>query len=578
MTREDDLRIRPGRIRSRGSQRGRPFIAQALAAAEKAGGSAHRSGRRARNSTFGRGRAASLAATRLLTDRSRGVVVKARVVRHGIKRAPLSAHLGYLRREGVTKDGAAGRMFDAEHDDADHRGFAERCNGDRHHFRFIVSPDDAVELSDLKTFTRDLMACAKRDLGTKLDWVAVDHWNTEHPHIHIIVRGRTDDDRDLVISRDYIREGMRARAQELVTLELGPRSDQEIRRSLEGQIEAGRWTRLDRVLAREAAATGGVIDLRPNRDWQPNEFHTIKIGRIRKLERLGLAHQVDGSQWMLAEGVEPTLRELGERNDIIKRIHRGLAQHGWERATSNFVLTGEAETTPVIGRLVARGLDDELKGTAYAVIDGVDGRAHHVRLADLDATGDSTPGSIVELRRYEDARGRQRLALAVRSDLTIETQVQANGSTWLDRQLLARGTASLSDGGFGCEVREVMDARAEYLVSEGLARRQGRRIVFVRDLLDTLRRRDLDAAGAKFSAETGLPYRSTAEGESIAGVYRQRVSLASGRFAMIDDGLGFSLVPWTPSLERQLGRQVLGVVRPGGLIAWSFGRKQGLGL
>src|SRR5262249_24894362 len=123
MTRDNDLHIRLGRIRSRGS-RSRPFIAQALAAAEKARGLAHPA-RRARASKFGRGRAASLSASRL-TDRSPRVVVEARVVRHRVNRAPLSAHLTYLRREGITKDGAAGRMFDAEQDDADHRAFAER--------------------------------------------------------------------------------------------------------------------------------------------------------------------------------------------------------------------------------------------------------------------------------------------------------------------------------------------------------------------------------------------------------------------------------------------------------------------
>jgi hypothetical protein len=231
----------------------------------------------------------------------------------------------------------------------------------------------------------------------------------------------------------------------------------------------------------------------------------------------------------------------------------------------------------VIGRFVARGLDDELTGTAYAVVDGADGRAHHIRLPDLDAAGDFGPGSIVELRRYEDSKGRQRLALAVRSDLAIEAQLKANGATWLDRQLLARETISISDGGFGREVREAMDARVEFLVSEGLARRQGQRVIFIRDLLDTLRRRELAAASAEISAETGLPYHSPAEGESIAGVYRQRVSLASGRFAMIDDGLGFNLVPWTPSLQRQLGRQVFGSVRSTGTIDWSFGRQRGLG-
>jgi uncharacterized protein DUF3363 len=408
--------------------------------------------------------------------------------------------------------------------------------------------------------------------------VAVDHWNTEHPHVHVTIRGRADDGHDLVISRDYIREGMRARAEGLVTRELGPRSEQEIRRSLEGEIEAERWTRLDQALAREAAANRGIIDLRPDLYRKGDDLQTIKIGRMRQLERLGLAHQAGVGQWTLAENAEPTLRALGERNDIIKRIHRGLAEHGWERATSSFVLTSEAEPSPVVGRLVARGLDDELAGTAYAVIDGIEGCAHHIRLPDLDAAGDSGPGSIVELRRYEDSKGRQRVALAVRSDLTIEAQVKANGATWLDRQLLARGATSLSNGGFGGEVREAMAARVDFLVGEGLAGRQGQRVIFIRDLLDTLRRRELDTASAKISAETGLPYHSFAEGESIAGVYRQRVSLASGRFAMIDDGLGFSLVPWTPSLERQFGRKVSGVVRSGGTIDWSFGRKRGLGL
>ena len=193
MTRDDDLRVRIGRIRDRGSARhAKPFIAQALAAAEKAGGLHRRSGRSVRSTAFGRGRAASIAAARLMTNRTRSVTVKARIVRQRARGAALSAHLAYLRREGVTKDGAAGRLFDAEHDDADHRAFAPRCEGDRHHFRFIVSPEDADQLSDLKAFTRDLMAQAERDLGAQLDWVGVDHWNTNNPHIHVIVRGKGD--------------------------------------------------------------------------------------------------------------------------------------------------------------------------------------------------------------------------------------------------------------------------------------------------------------------------------------------------------------------------------------------------
>jgi Protein of unknown function (DUF3363) len=139
------------------------------------------------------------------------------------------------------------------------------------------------------------------------------------------------------------------------------------------------------------------------------------------------------------------------------------------------------------------------------------------------------------------------MSLATRSDLSIEEQVIAGGSTWLDRQLLAKDPPLGARGG-GAEVRNSMDARVDHLVEQGLARRQGQRVVFARDLLATLRRLELREATAKPSAETGLLYRPAADGEHVAGVYRQRVTLASGCFAMIDDGLGFELVPWQPAL------------------------------
>jgi len=192
-------------------------------------------------------------------------------------------------------------------------------------------------------------------------------------------------------------------------------------------------------------------------------------------------------------------------------------------------------------------------------------------------TGDAPAGAIVEARAYDDANGRKRLSLAVRSDVALQHQVTARGATWIDRQLLAREPAA-GGLGFGAEVRDAMDRRVEYLAGEGLARRQGQRIIFARDLLDGLRGRELSEAAAKISASTGLAYRSSNDGEHIAGAYRQRFTLSSGRFAMIDDGLGFQLVPWRPALEQQLGRQISGVVMSGGRIDWNFGRKRGLGL
>ncbi|RJT27839.1 DUF3363 domain-containing protein [Mesorhizobium waimense] len=579
MTGEDDLRIRPGRIRSSGAQRARPFIAQALAAAQKAGARISRAGRISpgNRSTFGRGRTASVRANRLLTGRSRAVIIKTRLVRHHARAAPLAAHLTYLRREGVTRDGEKARLFGPEADAVDGGAFAERCGDDRHHFRFIVSPEDAVDMADLKSFARDLMGQMEKDLGTKLDWAGVDHWNTDNPHLHIILRGHADDGQDLVISRDYIKEGMRARAADLVTQELGPRSDLDIRRNLQRQVDAERWTQLDRQLVRDGRDRG-VIDLASTLNGQPDEYHVLKVGRMRKLETLGLAEQVGPGQWMIDDKAEATLRELGERGDIIKRMHRALTEQGVERGSANYVLAAERLDTPIVGRLVDRGLDDELKGSAYAVVDGTDGRTHHIKLSDLDAAGDSAPGSIVELRKFHDAQGHGRAALAVRSDLDIERQTTAAGATWLDRQNIAREPIALSEGGFGAEVRQAMKRRADHLVQQGLGARHGQRTTFTRNLIDTLRRRELEALGEKLSAETGQPFNRARGGEHVTGSYRRRFTLASGRFAMIDDGLSFQLVPWTPSLEKHLGRHVSGVARNDGGIDWSFARMRGLGL
>jgi type IV secretory pathway VirD2 relaxase len=581
-TGDDELQIRPGRIRhgNRGAPRAKSFVGEAMRAAKRAGHTGKALGRQNRGasrSSFGRGRRAALSlASR---SRARRVVVMTRIVRHRGARfasAPLAKHIAYLRREGVTKDGTDGRIFDAQSEAADTKGFAERCADDRHHFRITVSPEDAADLADLKTFTRELMTDVEGDLGTRLDWVAIDHWNTDNPHIHVLVRGRADDAKDLVISRDYISRGMRDRAAERVTLELGPRTEMDIRSALEREVEAERWTSLDRALRDIADEAGGLVDLRPGANGEDPMLRLLLLGRAAKLERLGLVDLEGPACWSLKPGLEPTLRELGTRGDIIKTMHRAMTSAAREPDVAGFALHGDTPEDPVAGRLVARGLHDELRGSAYAIIEGVDGRTHHLQFSDLELTGDAAPGAIVEVRAYEDANGRARLSLATRSDLNIEAQTIAPGATWLDRQLLAKGT--VIGGGFGTEVRDAMEARVDHLVVQGLARRQGGRVLFARDLLATLRGRELDEALARLAKETGLPSRSSRAGEAVAGVYRRRVNLSSGRFVMIDDGVGFQLVPWRPPLEQQLGRYVSGVMSPGGSVDWSFGRKRGLSI
>lgn len=579
--RSDDLHVRPGRIRHGRSGQAKSFVGQVMQAAKRAGHTGRGFG--AQRSTgggsrFGRGRAASVAGA--LRSPARRVIIKARVVRHSgakYRSAPLGRHIGYLEREGVTRDGVRAQMFDAGSDTADDKAFAARCEDDRHHFRFIVSPEDAGQMADLRAFTRELMADAERDLGSRLDWVAVDHWNTDNPHIHVLVRGRADDGQDLVISRDYISQGLRHRAEARVTLELGPRTEREVGVALNLEVEAQRWTKLDRALLELAGEGGGVADLRPNAGGPDSDLRRLLVGRATRLERMGLAEATGPACWTLKPHMETALRDLSIRGDIIKTMHRAMAAGGRTPDVASFAIHGDAASEPILGRLVDRGLHDELQGSAYAIVDGVDGRTHHLRFSDLELTGDAKLGSIVELRAWEDAKGRSRASLAIRSDLSLEAQVTATGATWLDRQLVAREPIPTA-GGFGAEVREAMARRADHLVGEGLANRHGERVVFSRGMIDAMRGRELVTAAANLAGETDLTYSPSAPGEYVAGIYRQRVTLASGRFAMIDDGLGFQLVPWRPALDHKLGQHVSGTMTAGGGVDWSFGRQRGIAL
>ena len=149
---------------------------------------------------------------------------------------------------------------------------------------------------------------------------------------------------------------------------------------MEKEVEAERWTSLDRSLRDISDEGGGVADLRPGSVGEDPELRRLMLGRAAKLERLGLAEHVGSARWTLKPGLEPALRDLGIRGDIIKTMHRAMTGAGHEPDVTGFALHGDAADEPVLGRLVARGLHDELKGTAYAIIEGVDGRTHHLTL------------------------------------------------------------------------------------------------------------------------------------------------------------------------------------------------------
>ena len=314
-----------------------------------------------------------------------------------------AVHLRYLQRGGVTRDGAPGQLYSATSDRADGSAFLDRAEGDPRQFRLIVAPEDGPQLSDLRSFTRDLMRQVEQDLATKLDWVAVDHFNTGHPHTHVVIRGVDELGENLVIAGAYLAHGIRERASELATIELGPETTVEQQQKLSHEVDQERLTRIDRVLLREAgAAADGVIDMRAAaNDSHADYDRNLRIGRLQVLQRFGLAQEINAGRWSLKPRMEQTLRQLGEQDDIIKTMHRAMASQGVERGAEQIVIHGKDETIadPIIGRLLGRGVGaDELGDRIHLIIDGVDGRIHYIELP-TDVTGIETIpiGAILEI-------------------------------------------------------------------------------------------------------------------------------------------------------------------------------------
>lgn len=396
---EDRFKPKLGKIRSRGGKKAQTYLQRVLHSASLAGpGFGHLGASAFSGSRIGRGGGWGTGAAMRrgrITGRRR-VIVKTRIVKlHGQSLGAARAHLKYIQRDGVTREGEPGRLYDATSDEADGKDFLERSDGDRHQFRFIVSPEDGAELDGLKPFVRDLMAGMERDLDTRLDWVAVDHFNTDNPHSHIVLRGKDELGKDLVIARDYISHGIRERANELLTLELGPVSEQQIQRGYAREVDQERFTRLDREIVGQTE--DGVVDLRHDPKGHFARFkHKLKIGRLQKLERMGLAEPAGAKRWRLAAGLEASLRDMGTRGDIIRTMHREMRAAGVERAGADHAIFDPSQPNArIVGRVVARGFSDELNDCHYLIVDGTDGRTHYAEVGELADPGDYEPGAIV---------------------------------------------------------------------------------------------------------------------------------------------------------------------------------------
>lgn len=358
-------------------------------------------------------------------SRPQRVVVKTHIVRHHTARkgrASITRHVRYLAREAVTHDVGSGVFYDAKHDDLDAKRETRSWSEDRHHFRTIISPENAHSIEDLKAYVREVMARVERDLGT-LQWFAVNHTNTTSPHAHILLRGQAEDGTDLVISRQYISHGIRQRAAEVATEWLGERTREEAQVAVANEVRAERWTSLDGALARvsQPVPDGFRIDMKVVKlSRYALITRELLAERLKFLEQAGLAQEVPPEKrtflgrppvWHLVPEFQKQLNELGARQDIIKNLYRSLGQAAaavaplLQRVVSNPKLTGPLQRA-VRGVVVARGAPDELSDARFVVLEDHAGKPHYVPLWANESYDAVRIGGVMEVGRSAERKWR----------------------------------------------------------------------------------------------------------------------------------------------------------------------------
>ncbi len=318
----------------------------------------------------------------------------------------MEAHGRYIARESASQGRAVEAGFDATE-----RGIniAARLDewqlaGDKRVWKIIVSPEFGDKI-DLTQLTRDLMKRMTRDLDTRLDWVAVSHFNTDNPHVHIALRGVRENGKSFRLERDYVKHGIRSIAEDLCTRQLGYRTQRDIAEAQRREVSQHRFTSLDRSIARDKPTEGESSHFQVSRNSaQPR--NRCAVARLRTLESMGLAEAAGPDQWLVHQDFETALRAMQRLGDRQK----SLAAHGVPVSDTRLplVMFDLRNCTTLEGRVLVHG-EDEGTGRSFMMLEATDVKVHCIyhtpQMAEARGRGGLRPNRFVRLRKlFENGR------------------------------------------------------------------------------------------------------------------------------------------------------------------------------
>jgi hypothetical protein len=343
----------------------------------------------------------------------------------------LRGHLNYITRKGAGIDGEEKAVFfGAEfvgEEELSKSDFYQKCENDRHHFRMIISPENAHEIEDMQGYVRDVMVRVELDLDTKLEWVSAVHYDTDNPHAHVIVRGKNDRGEDLVIAPDYIARGVRGRAEEVASELLGERTLEQVQESMRGEVEAMRATSLDRYISEngeeaervcgaEISDSGGdtegikrsstVIrfDLARDLEGVRNEFHgTLIRERLKFLSSTALAQDLGQGRYELPVDFVADLYEINAQREVKRQLSYVVPDEA-ERVQIYKMQDGQG--AEIEGRVERVAFRDELYDNKYLLVRDGSERLHYVPMALNDYTERIKEGAIVRISPPEKSTGK----------------------------------------------------------------------------------------------------------------------------------------------------------------------------
>jgi type IV secretory pathway VirD2 relaxase len=312
----------------------------------------------------------------LLAHRNQQCVVKISYAKN-TKTRSWAAHGEYLQREHAQTVGEKGLGFNSQSEAVDLKLTLRQWQkeNDEHVFKLIVSPENGHQL-DLKQHAKELMQQVQKDLKTKLEWAAIDHHNTDHPHIHILVRGIDEQGKTLIIEREYLSQGFRRQSEELATRVLGLRLNRDVVQARARQVEREYMTEIDRSILRKSENFIVNYHTPVSDSLLSREQRLLEIRRLKFLETLGLAEKISAKAWKISKELESSLHRRQLSNDIIK----SRARHNINSLTHEIpVPTQVHERKPLTGKVVGMGLENELKDQRYLLLEGIDGKIHYIQ-------------------------------------------------------------------------------------------------------------------------------------------------------------------------------------------------------